>query len=105
MSRKDEVTRVVQVLDILVDGVPRILTGEWLCRQGRRVKMFQQMIPVQDALLFERFTSQVRPGDSVQVTVVTEWHEQGYTTYLVDFAPTPRTTSAPVEQLPEPIAS
>ena len=105
MTRKDEVTRVVKILDILVDGTPRILTGEWLCKQGKRVKMFQQMVPVLDAALFERFTTQAHKGDSVQITVATEWREQEYTTYLMDFATITQIPSETVEQMPESVLS
>lgn len=67
--------------------------------------MFQQMVPVLDTALFERFVAQVRKGDSVQVTVETEWHEQRYATYLMDFVTISQTISASIAQLPEPVVS
>ena len=84
--RQDTVTSTVQVLDILPDYIPpRILTGQHLTRNGKPGRLFQQMVPVPDAALFARLTSQVSRGDTIQITVTTVWHEDGYTTALDDF--------------------
>ena len=98
MTEKDVVTRTIQVLDILPGEPPRILTGERLRKGGRPGRMFQQMIPVPDAGLFSRFAAHVCKGDTVEVTVTTEWHDEGYATYLSGFAaPASTGQTRPVE--------
>lgn len=46
---------------------------------------FVQQVPVRDACLAHRVLSELHKGDSIQVTVVNEWHENGCETYLADF--------------------
>jgi hypothetical protein len=84
---KEEITVTVTVLDILPSDSPRLLTGERLSRNGKPGKLFQQAVPVPNADLFVRLAAQVCTGDTISVTVTTEWYEDGYKTYLTDFAP------------------
>lgn len=86
MRNKDTVTRNAQVLDILPGDPPRILTGERLSRGGKPGRLFQQMIPVLDADLFSRLTTEVCKGDTIRITVLTEWDEKDITARLADFA-------------------
>ena len=86
MTDIEHVTTTVQIMQILSGDPPRILTGEWLHKQGKRIKFFQQLVPVRDADLYARFTAQVCKGDRIQVTIATEWSDAGYSAYLADFA-------------------
>lgn len=86
MLKQDIITRTVQILDILFDEPPRILTAQRMSRQGKPGRLFQQMVPIPDAALFARLTAQVCKGDTIQITVTTEWREEGVATYLSDFA-------------------
>ncbi len=85
MTDLESITTTVEVLDILPGEPPRILTGEWLHRNGKRVKLVQQLVLVRDPNVFARFTEQVRKGDTVQVTITTEWREESYDSDLADF--------------------
>lgn len=85
--RQDTVTNTAQVLSILPDDrPPRLLTGQNLPRNGKPERLFQQMVPVPDAVLFALLTSQVKRGDTLQINVTTTWREDGYSTALIDFA-------------------
>jgi hypothetical protein len=52
---------------------------------GGRQKIQTQWVKVLDRRLFQRLQDEVCEGDEIVATVVTEWHERGYTTYLADF--------------------
>jgi hypothetical protein len=78
------VTSQVTVLDIL-SGIPSaILTQEETNFRGRK-RLFTQKVPVQDGNLFKQLCGQVRKGDKIEVTVVTEWHEDKSVIYLKAF--------------------
>jgi hypothetical protein len=83
---QEEITVTVTVLGILPGDPPCLLTGERLSHEDKSEKLFQQAVPVPDTDLFARLTAQVSTGDTIAVTVVTEWYEDGYKTYLKDFA-------------------
>ena len=98
MEQKNTVTRMVQILDILPGDPPSILTGERLLRNGKPGRLFQQMVPVPDADLFSRLIAQAGTGDTIDVTVTTEWRADGYRTYLSDFTlPAPVLPTEPQE--------
>jgi hypothetical protein len=83
---KEEVTTTVRLLGILPGDPPRILIGKRLARDGKPGRLFHQMVPVPDADLFARLIAQAGTGDSLTVTVTTEWRADGYETYLSAFA-------------------
>jgi hypothetical protein len=83
---KEDVTTTLTLLGIVPGDPPSILIGKRLCRNGKPGRLFQQMVPVPDADLFARLVAQVGRGDTVTVTVTTEWCADGYKTYLSDFA-------------------
>jgi hypothetical protein len=56
------------------------------------------MVPVPDTDLFDRLVAQVGKGDTVTVTVTTEWYADGYKTYLSAFALPDAAVPAPPEQ-------
>jgi hypothetical protein len=82
---KEAITVTVTVLGIQPGNPPRLLIGERLSDNGKPGKFFQQSVPVLDVDLFARLASQVCTGDTISVTVTTEWYEDGYKTYLTDF--------------------
>src|SRR5712691_3153744 len=83
---KEEVTTSVTLLGILPGEPPRILIGKRLGRDGKPGRLFQQMVPVPDANLFARLIAQTGTGDTLTVTITTEWYADGYETYLSAFA-------------------
>src|SRR5712692_10187740 len=90
---KEAVTTTVTLLGILPGEPPRILIGKRLGRGGKPGRLFQQMVPIPDADLFARLIAQAGTGDTLTVTVTTEWQADGYQTYLSAFA-------LPVSQVP-----
>src|SRR5437764_15250562 len=99
MNRKDSVTRTVQVLDLLPGDPPQILTAERLRRNGKPGRLFQQLVPVPDAGLFARLTAQVSKGDTITVTVATEWRDAEYRSYLCEFVPASEATRTMPEEV------
>jgi hypothetical protein len=104
---KEDVTTTVTLLGIVPDDPPRILIGKRLSRGGKTGRLFQQMVPVPDADLFARLIAQVGKGDAMTATVTTEWHADGYKTYLSAFTVTgsavltdPEQTSVVAENVP-----
>jgi hypothetical protein len=83
---KEDITTTLTLLGIVPGDPPRILIGKRLCREGKTGHLFQQLVPVPDADLFARLVAQVGKGDTVTVTVTTEWYMDGYRSYLSDFA-------------------
>lgn len=86
MTEIEHVTTTTQIIQILPGDPPRIVTGKWLYKQGKRTKFVQLMVSIPDATLYERFKAEVCAGDSVQLTIATEWGDMGYGMYLTDFA-------------------
>jgi hypothetical protein len=98
MKQRDTVTRTVQVLDILPGDPPQILTAERLRRNGKPGRLVQQLVPVPDSNLFARLAARVSKGDTITITVVTEWHGTQYQSSLSDFLLlAPVTTELPEE--------
>jgi hypothetical protein len=85
---KDDVTTTIEVIDILPGDPPQIVMAERLGKPGKSGRLFLQTVAVPDTSLFARLTAQVRKGDAIEATVTTEWYENGYSTYLSDFAQT-----------------
>ncbi len=86
MTEVEHVITTTQIIEILPGNPPRIVTGKWLYKQGKRIKFAQLIVPIPDAALYERFTAQVCAGDMVQVTIATDWSATGYSAWLADFA-------------------
>jgi hypothetical protein len=89
------VTDQVTVLDINPSSPSAILTGEETCFRGS-TRLFTQKVPVPDQILFQRPLSEVQKGDKIEVTVITEWHEDYSVTYLS--TDTPASTSLPYKE-------
>ena len=85
MQNQQTITRAAQGLDILT-GEPRLLTAERLSRNGTPGRLFQQRLPVPNEELFKRLTAQVRKGDTITITMTTEWTGDKHKSSLSDFA-------------------
>jgi hypothetical protein len=96
---KEDVTTTATLLGILPGDPPRILIGKRLSRSGKPGRLFQQMVPIPDADLFARLIAQAGTGDTLTVTVTTEWRADGYQTYLSAFA----LWVGPVDEEPEQV--
>jgi hypothetical protein len=97
---KEEITTTVRLLGILPGDPPRILIGMRLARGGKPGRLFQQMVPVPDANLFAHLIAQAGTGDTLTVTVTTEWRADGYETYLSAFTLPVSPAAAELEQTP-----
>lgn len=95
----DQVTSRVKVTDILPGDPPAILTVERAVNSSGAVRHFTQKVPVCDANLFRRLSSEVNKGDEITVTIVTEWYEADYTSCLADYSLLPQNTAAPAAAL------
>jgi hypothetical protein len=87
MTPRDKVvvTTTATLLGTLPGDPPRVLISKRLRRGGNLGRLFQQAGPVPDADLFARLIAQAGTGDTLPVTVTTEWYEDSYTTYLSAF--------------------
>lgn len=79
-------TRAVKVVDIARGDSRSIVIVERLCTLGGKKRHFTQEVKVLDDQLFQRLLAEVRKGDEIEAVVVTEFSEQGYTTYLANFS-------------------
>ena len=81
-------TAEVSVVTILSGSPPAIKV--MYCAENSRgaARQFARQIPVLDANLFQRIQANVEVGDRIQVTTVNEWYDNGYQSYLADFAKT-----------------
>src|SRR5260370_37453828 len=82
---KEEITTTVTLLGTVPGDPPRILLGKRLSRDGKPGRLFQQMVPVPDAGLFDRLTAQAGAGDLITVTITREWRAEGYESYPSGF--------------------
>ncbi len=85
-----ETRRVVRVVDLDPGDppavAPSIVVVERLRSLSRKERVFTQEIQVLDDLLFRRLQAEVAKGDEIEALVVTQFLEQGYTTYLAGYA-------------------
>lgn len=85
-------TSLVTVLDLLPGDVPAILTQEKTKYKGG-TRLFTQKVPVRDGALFQQLYAQIRKGDQIETSVVTEWYETRSVMYLEAFVPVACTCS------------
>jgi hypothetical protein len=93
MPEAQKVTTLVTVAGIMPGTPPVLAWSKRLQGAGGREKIHTQWVKILDPAIFERL-QQVHVGDEIMATVVTDWHEGGYMTYLADF-------SSPVPQSPD----
>ncbi len=96
--RKKTSPPTVTLLGILPGDPPRILTSKRVRRDGKPGRLFQQMVLVPDTGMFARLVAQVHRGETITVTVTTEWHANGYRTYLSAFVSPVSPAAAEPEQ-------
>ena len=85
MTETSQTTRTVKITDIIGGDSPAVLTSERVSDARGRTRLFTQKVPVPDVALFTRLSAEVVKGDEVEVTVVTQWTDDDYTTSLADF--------------------
>jgi hypothetical protein len=76
--------RTVEIVDVMLGDLPSIIVAERLRVRGR-IRTFTQQVRVRDPILSQRL-AQVSKGERIKVVVETEFFEQGYETFLVDFS-------------------
>lgn len=84
LPRPVRTTRVVRILDIVPGDPPSIVVFERTRVRGHE-RSFTQQVQVFDDRLFQRLLAEAGKGDYIEAVIVTEFAEQGYSTYLTDF--------------------
>lgn len=84
--RTTQVSSPAKVLDIIPGDKPAIIIVKRAVNTKGIVRHFTFRPLVRDAALFQRLMTEVHKCDEILATVVTEWHEDGYATYLTDFS-------------------
>ncbi len=84
MIRRDEVTSKVKLLTLTEGSPATILFAQTATRPDGKSRTITQKISIPD-VLFARLAAEVRSGDEIEITIVTEWTRKGYTSYLHDF--------------------
>lgn len=76
----EETTSEVQIVEVLTD------TKEVVTQESGQGRHFRQKVKIADSILSE-FLRDVRAGETVRVTVETNWGAQGLPTRIVAFEP------------------
>lgn len=84
MSELIRVTTVVRLKKISTSP-PSITTHERFTQARGGKRTFTELIPVSDARLFQRLQAEVRVGDRIRVTVVTDWDARPHRKWLESF--------------------
>ena len=85
MLRKDEVTGRVRIVSLPDAQSPFITLVQKAVRPDGKERTMMQKVPVNNADLLTRLAAEAVEGAEIEATIVTEWHKNGYTTYLADF--------------------
>lgn len=99
MPQIDQVTAQVKVTDILPGETPAIMTAERAVNSRGLVRLITQKLPVRDPALFRRLTTEVKKGDEITATIVTEWYEADYASYLAGYSTVSQEKASPVAAL------
>jgi hypothetical protein len=62
-----------------------MVTKQTRYKEGKRP--FAMTVPVPATALFQRLCGEVKSGDTIEITVETEWTDDSYHTRLVAFCP------------------
>ena len=89
------VTTTVVVSGLVPGNPPLLAWYRRLKRAAGRQKIHMQRVEVPDRNLFERLRREVREGDEITITIVTDWSAHGAPTHLESFAHAPATSSTP----------
>jgi hypothetical protein len=83
------VTSIVTLVDVLPgrgSAAPAILTSSRMRLKSGGERTVTEKIPVLDAALWDRLTSEVSKGDELRIAVETDWADPDLPTWLADFA-------------------
>lgn len=70
----------------MIAGEPlQITLAQRVVRPDGKQRSITQKVRVPDSLLALRLNGEVKLGDEIEVSIVTEWTENGYSTYLSDY--------------------
>lgn len=87
MSELEILTTSVTVAGLVQSDPPLLAWYKRLRGPERQQKLHTQWTPVLDQRLADRLRDEVRNGDQIEITIATDWSQQGAPTYLVDFCP------------------
>jgi len=83
--------RTARLLQVVQGEQPSILVADQLRSQAGRVRTFTQEIRVPEGELLRRLLAEAGQGDEIEMVVVTRFSDQGYVTWLDEFAKRPST--------------
>ena len=86
MFRRDEVTNRVRVVEILPGEPAYITVTQYVVRPDNKARTMTQKAPIFDSCVAEKMLTEVRAGDEIEATFVTEWSKEGYKTYISAFS-------------------
>ena len=84
IPRPQRTVRTVEVVEVILGDCPSLLIAERLRFRGK-TRVFTQQVKVRDATLSQRL-ARLSKGERIKVIVETEFYQQGYETFLVDFS-------------------
>ncbi len=84
IPRAQRTVRTVEVVEVVLGDCPSILIAERLRFRGK-IRTFAQQVKVRDSTLSKRL-AHLSKGERIKVIVETEFYQQGYETFLVDFS-------------------
>lgn len=83
--KTSESKTIVTVADVLPGYAPSIRVVYRTVGANKAVRPILRQIPVPDAALFARVQAELREGDSIEITAINEWYDDGYSTRLTGF--------------------
>lgn len=100
----DEITTTkvesrVKVVGIMDGERPAIMAVTRAINPSGVIRHFTQKVPVPDTALFRKLTSEVKKGDEITATIVTEWYEADYASYLAGYSTVSQETASPAAAL------
>ena len=100
MLRKDVVTNRVQVTSLPKYDSATVTLIQKAVRPDGKERTITQKVPVHDECVRIRLLNEAVVGTEIEATIVTEWHKNGYTTYLSEFHVVSASSSAHAQALP-----
>lgn len=79
----------VTVVDIVPGEAPGLRVVYRTVGANNVVRPITRQIPVPDSGLFARIQAELHEGDSIEITAINEWYEDGYDTRLAEFKKAP----------------
>ena len=85
MVRRDEVTNRVRIVNFVAGTPAHITIAQSVIRPDGKTRTISQKVPINDPCLAQRVQTEIGEGAEIQATIVTEWSNDGYRTYLSGF--------------------